>query len=343
MAELDFNELGRRLGGWRHKDGQAAEYKASGSNYRTYRPLTSTNTAGELSVSTKIDHIRGGAQDDHCQLDLLILPSGELAHWQARVQIQGSPAFDTGLVGRAAGLAGPKYGAIATAAADVLNSVSTFITGIGEHGGRAAFPGVIRMNLDHIAACVRTGFRVYGAIGEKYAALGGASGLLGAALTDETATPDGIGRYNHFQNGSIYWTQKTGAFEVHGAIRDKWAAMGWERSFLGYPITDETGAPDGKGRFNHFQHGSIYWSPKTGAHEVHGSIRDHWASLGWERSALGYPVSDETDRSGGGRSSRFQGGAIHWTPERGAWVEQPTIVARPKAVSAKVKARQLKL
>jgi hypothetical protein len=273
MTSFDMEELGRRLGGWRHKNGQAAEYKASGSNYRTYRPMVSTNPSGEMSISTKLDHIRGAAKDDHCQLDLLVLPSGELGHWRTQVQIQGSPQFDSGLVGSAAGLAGPKYGAIALAAADVLNSVSTFVTGLGEHGGRAAFPAVIRMNLDHIAACVQAGFNVYGAIGEKYAALGGAGGFLGAPLTDETGTPDGIGRYNHFQHGSIYWTPKTGAFEVHGSIRDKWAAMGWERSYLGYPI------------------------------------------------------SDEINRPGGGRTSRFQNGAIHWTSQKGAWDERSLKVA----------------
>lgn len=85
-----------------------------------------------------------------------------------------------------------------------------------------------------------------------------------------------------------------GAFEVHGAIREKYLALGAEASILGYPRTDETGTPDGIGRFNHFQAGSIYWTPGTWAHEVHGLIRDRWASLGWERNPqLGYPITDE--------------------------------------------------
>ena len=152
-----------------------------------------------------------------------------------------------------------------------------------------------------------------------YLGLGDASAA--APLTDETGTPDGVGRFNHFEGGSIYWTPKTGAWEVHGLIRDKWASMGWERSFLGYPVTDETKTPDGVGRYNHFQGGSIYWTPKTGAWEVHGLIREKWASLGWERSALGYPVSDEQDLpGGGGKFSQFQGGRIVWKPSTGAQV-----------------------
>jgi hypothetical protein len=85
-----------------------------------------------------------------------------------------------------------------------------------------------------------------------------------------------------------------GAFEVHGVVREKYLALGAEASILGYPRTDETGTPDGVGRFNHFQSGSIYWTPGTFAHEVHGLIRDRWASLGWERNPqLGYPITDE--------------------------------------------------
>jgi len=158
---------------------------------------------------------------------------------------------------------------------------------------------------------------VYGAIGQKWAALGRERSFLGYPLTDETGTPDGHGRYNHFQGGSIYWTPPTGAHEVHGLIRGKWAALGWERSFLGYPLTDETPTPDSIGRYNHFQGGSIYWTPPTGAHEVHGAIRDKWAALGWERSFLGYPITDEVGTPGPGRFSRFQTGAIYWTPFTG--------------------------
>jgi uncharacterized protein with LGFP repeats len=48
--------------------------------------------------------------------------------------------------------------------------------------------------------------------------------------------------------------------------------------------------------FNRFQGGSICWTPHTGAHEVHGGIRQKWTDMGWERSRLGYPLSDENPR-----------------------------------------------
>jgi uncharacterized protein with LGFP repeats len=157
------------------------------------------------------------------------------------------------------------------------------------------------------------------AIDDKYAQLGGPGGWLGPPVDEgagsaEMDTADRRGRVRDFRNGSIYWTPQTGAHEIHGAIRVKFAQVG---RWIGYPTTDETGTPDGRGRFNHLEHGSIYWTPETGAHEVHGAIRDKWASMGWERSFLGYPTSDELPMQGG-RVSHFQGGDILWTPGGGA-------------------------
>ncbi|HEY1635857.1 MAG TPA: hypothetical protein VGF64_13930 [Acidimicrobiales bacterium] len=163
--------------------------------------------------------------------------------------------------------------------------------------------------------------QVCGAIRDKYNALGGPN-VLGNPITNESPTPDGIGRYNYFSNGwAIYWTPNTGAWSIHGAILNHWAAMGWEHSVVGYPITDESGTPDGVGRFNHFaNNGSIYWTPNTQAHEVHGAIRDKWSAMGWERGVLGYPVMDESvTPNKAGRFNFFSGhGAIYWTGSTGA-------------------------
>jgi uncharacterized protein with LGFP repeats len=96
------------------------------------------------------------------------------------------------------------------------------------------------------------------AIDDKYAALGGAAGFLGepfdaGAGSAEMDTSNGKGRCRDFQRGSIVWSPATGAHEVHGRIRDKWAALGGERGFLGFPLTDESPTLDGRGRFNQFE------------------------------------------------------------------------------------------
>ncbi|GAA4543267.1 hypothetical protein GCM10023192_52290 [Amycolatopsis samaneae] len=88
--------------------------------------------------------------------------------------------------------------------------------------------------------------------------------IFGVPVTDTTGTPDGRGRYNHFQNGgSIYWTPETGAHWIYGGNKDRWAALGWETSYLGYPTTDVLDIPGGKRSC--FQGGSITWNATTGA------------------------------------------------------------------------------
>jgi hypothetical protein len=173
-------------------------------------------------------------------------------------------------------------------------------------------------NWNHYIALVRN--VLGGAIRDHYNAIGGMHSFLGDPIISETATPDGIGRYNHFQGGSIYWTPSTGAWSVRGAIRDHWQALGWETGVLGYPTTDENTTPDGIGRYNHFNKngtlGSIYWTPSLGAHEVHGNIRIFWANQGWETGPLGYPTSDEYAVTQG-RRSNFEHGTVTWNSSTG--------------------------
>jgi LGFP repeat len=125
------------------------------------------------------------------------------------------------------------------------------------------------------------------AINAKAAELGWA----GAPADD--VNPAGTGFVRSFLNADIYFSPQTGAHEVHGAIRDKYNVLGGAAGVLGLPLTDETGTPDGEGRFNHFQGGSIYWTERNGAAMVRGAIRHVWATQGWETGFLGYPVQDE--------------------------------------------------
>jgi peptidoglycan/xylan/chitin deacetylase (PgdA/CDA1 family) len=147
---------------------------------------------------------------------------------------------------------------------------------------------------------------LFGILG-KYRQLGTASSFLGFPITDETASLDGIGAYNHFQYGSIFWSGASGAHEVHGGIRAKWAELGWERGFLKYPISDEVSVTGG--RASQFQGGNVYWSGASGAHEVHGAILTKYLSLGGTGSRLGLPTTDQYPVTGGARSN-FQHGAL---------------------------------
>ena len=157
------------------------------------------------------------------------------------------------------------------------------------------------------------------AIGSRYTALGGQGGFLGEPRTPELRTPGDRGVYQHFEGGSLYWSPATGAREVHGAVRDAYARSGWEAGPLGFPVTDERATPDGRGRFSHFERGSVHWSPATGSWEVHGAVRGVWERLGWEAGPLGYPVSDELSTPDGrARFSRFERGSVYWSRGTGA-------------------------
>jgi hypothetical protein len=155
---------------------------------------------------------------------------------------------------------------------------------------------------------------IRGPVYEKYLLLGAENGFLGYPLGDLVLRSDGA-QYAYFQHGSVYWTNSTGACEIHGAIRDRWVALGSGTGLLGYPKTDETATSDGEGRYNHFQNGSIYWTSEIGAWEISGSILDRWDKLGREKSYLGYPTGPEHPNWGteGQQIARFQRGAIrHW-------------------------------
>lgn len=149
---------------------------------------------------------------------------------------------------------------------------------------------------------------VYGGILTKYRSMGTVNSFLRFPVTDELPGAGG-GAFNHFQGGSIYWSSATGAHEVHGGIRSKWASLGSEAGFLRYPRSDEVSVTGG--RASQFQGGNIYWSSATGAHEVHGAILTRYLSLGGTGSRLGLPVSDEYSVAVGRRSD-FQHGAIIW-------------------------------
>ncbi|MFF2347898.1 LGFP repeat-containing protein, partial [Pseudarthrobacter sp. NPDC058119] len=130
------------------------------------------------------------------------------------------------------------------------------------------------------------------AIIQHYEQLGGVASFLGTPV----GSPYDLagGRAQKYTGGTIYWSSTTGAHEVHGSIGGHYAELGGPAGFLGFPRTDETATPNAAGRYNDFAGGSIYWSPATGAHEIHGSIGGHYAELGGPAGFLGFPRTDET-------------------------------------------------
>ncbi len=223
-----------------------------------------------------------------------------------------------------------------TATTTSIDSTYTLLGGpYGPLGGRTAPNGVDPRGAGWVGtfgggAIYDTpgmGIRVlWGAIWQMANSLGGITGFLGYPTTSELALPDRVGRLQVFQGASLYWSPWTGAREVHGGIRDAYGRTGWERGPLGYPTTNELPTPGVTGSFNHFQRGSIYWSPSTGAHPVSGAVRSLWASMGWEQSWLGFPAADpQTD--GAVTRAPFQQGTI-WSIGSSAWALRTPISDR---------------
>lgn len=148
---------------------------------------------------------------------------------------------------------------------------------------------------------------------------------LGPATSATYTVPGGTAR--DYRAGTVYSSTATGAHLVASVPRGKYTALGGPGGVLGFPTTDTAATPDGRGTFTHFAGtggASIYVNPARGqAYAVYGSIRARWAQLGWERSSLGYPTSDEYAVSGGRRNS-FDRGTITWIARTGA-----VQVARP--------------
>ena len=107
---------------------------------------------------------------------------------------------------------------------------------------------------------------VHGDIRWKWSLLGWEQSSLGFPVTDETSTPDRVGRFNHFQGGSIYWKPNLSAHSVMNGFRTYWANNGWERnSALGYPINDEMPSfPIIEDRYQDFENGVLYLKNSSG-------------------------------------------------------------------------------
>ena len=166
----------------------------------------------------------------------------------------------------------------------------------------------------------------------RWMALGGASGVLGPKLPPPDDVPHDVtgvagARAQDFANGSILWSQATGAWEVRGAILDAYLAAGGPAGTLGLPTAAPAPVTTASGESQVFTGGHIYWSAATGAHRLQGPVLAKYVALGGPDSTLGLPRSGETSVPGGTRTV-FQGGHIYRSTTGGARVVAGAILSR---------------
>lgn len=138
----------------------------------------------------------------------------------------------------------------------------------------------------------------------------------------DCVTPDylvGDGAAQDFRNGRVFASAATGAHWGSGLIGGAYQALGGPAGLLGFPLTSEVAAPDGRGLFTQFDHGAIYFTPQTGAFSVHGELLAEWARQGYEAGRLGYPVRNEVATPARpGAVQPFEHGVLYWSRDTGA-------------------------
>lgn len=151
--------------------------------------------------------------------------------------------------------------------------------------------------------------------------------FFGQSTTPELDAARG-GRWQNFANDqAIYWHPLVSdgyANQIGGEIRSKWGETtgpdgGWELGPLAYPTTrewpsQESGSSGKVARGNHFEGGTVYAVPDSGAYVTWGLIRTAWWTLGGEGSALGLPTGDER-AADPGWIQEFEGGSIQVFPD----------------------------
>lgn len=152
---------------------------------------------------------------------------------------------------------------------------------------------------------------------DAYVRNGGADGVLGLA-TSGTFNATGGGTVKRFEGGSLYYNPATKAdYSVWGGIGNLYESIGGTNSALGLPKSDEQRVPSGA--MQEFAGGRIYWSyAMVRGFVVTGANLSKYASLGYDSSQLGGPVSAEANAVGGGRYQRFANGSLYFTPSKNA-------------------------
>ena len=112
------------------------------------------------------------------------------------------------------------------------------------------------------------------------------------------------------------------AYDVCGAILQRYNQLGGLLSFLLDPIGPQIQNPDGVGFHQQFRNGFIFWHPDTGAHAIATRNAEVYQRNGWSAGWMGYPLGGEVPVSGSnpidgelnGWVQLFQGGRIYRTP-----------------------------
>ena len=92
---------------------------------------------------------------------------------------------------------------------------------------------------------------------KKWEELGGTKSKLKRPLNNGSCGLVNNGCYQAFETGNIYWTEKTGGYDVSGGIFSEYVKNGTEWGVLGYPTSSEQKNATGL-TYQTFENGNIY-------------------------------------------------------------------------------------
>ncbi|MFK7927485.1 MAG: LamG-like jellyroll fold domain-containing protein, partial [Myxococcota bacterium] len=176
--------------------------------------------------------------------------------------------------------------------AAVRQGKDTWFLGTWVDGARNPFTGKIggvkvwnSLPVQFMSAALAVAAAGVGAIASRHADLGGTRGLLKSPAEGEVDIQGGLKR--RYQGGTLFWSSRTGAHEVHGSILNRYRS---HISRLGFPTTDEKPGKKAGSRVSGFENGIVAWHSATGAHPVWGQAYMTYAANGAEAGWLGMPL-----------------------------------------------------
>lgn len=164
---------------------------------------------------------------------------------------------------------------------------------------------------------VDLGYAVADKMAPKYRRLDGAPGSpKGPSYSVPIGARHPKGRAQDFEHGRMTWIKSGGVVWQSGPSLRAYDALGREKSALGMPASDSWGGDSFSGAS--YAHGALYWSKPTGAHAVTGDWLRAYRKAGGPRGELGLPAGKplgSADLPHGGKSQRFEGGALYLDPD----------------------------
>lgn len=134
--------------------------------------------------------------------------------------------------------------------------------------------------------------------------------LLGAPYGVEEKVANGV--QQRTQRGYMFWSPLTAVTWTRNGFAAEHKRLGGAAGQLGFPLNMEHQV--GNHIVQHFEYGTAYYTPRTGAYAVAGDIHDMYQYQGGPNSTIGLPTGIESAVRGGTKQE-FENATIYRTTD----------------------------